>query len=87
MANNVGIRNISAYYQEMMGEVEKGPCQAIFDFDDSAKLSAVHVQDWKISFRVMEGNLLTSAGKSPNMPIVFTLNGSYKLPDAVPLRK
>jgi arylsulfatase len=55
------------------GEVEKGPRQAIFYFDDSANLNAVRVQDWKISFRVMEGNLLTSTAKAPNMPIVCNL--------------
>ena len=55
------------------GEVERGPRQAIFYFDDSANLNAVRVQDWKLSFRVMEGNLLTSTAKSPNMPIVCNL--------------
>jgi arylsulfatase A-like enzyme len=55
------------------GEVEKGPRQEIFYFDDSANLNAVRVQDWKLSFRVMEGNLLTSTAKAPNMPIVCNL--------------
>jgi len=55
------------------GEVAKGPRQEIFYFDDSANLNAVRVQDWKLSFRVMEGNLLTSTSKAPNMPIVCNL--------------
>jgi arylsulfatase A-like enzyme len=55
------------------GEQEKSPRREIFYFDDSANLNAVRVQDWKLSFRVMEGNLLTSTAKSPNMPIVCNL--------------
>jgi arylsulfatase len=55
------------------GEVAKGPRQEIFYFDDSANLNAVRVPDWKLSFRVMEGNLLTSTSKAPNMPIVCNL--------------
>jgi arylsulfatase len=53
--------------------VAKGPRQEIFYFDDSANLNAVRVPDWKLSFRVMEGNLLTSTSKAPNMPIVCNL--------------
>jgi len=70
-----------------MDEAEKGPREAIFNFDDSANRRAVRVQGWKISFRVMEGNLLTSTAKSPSMPIVCNLNSNYKLPPAVPLKK
>jgi arylsulfatase len=55
------------------GEEAKGPRQEIFYFDDSANLNAVRVQDWKLSFRIMEGNLLTSTAKSPNMPIICNL--------------
>ena len=55
------------------GEVAKGPRREIFYFDDSANLNAVRIEDWKLSFRVMEGNLLTSTAKSPNMPIVCNL--------------
>ena len=55
------------------GEQEKSPRREIFYFDDSANLNAVRVEDWKISFRIMEGNLLTSTSKSPNTPIVTNL--------------
>jgi arylsulfatase len=55
------------------GEVAKGPRREIFYFDDSGNLNAVRIEDWKLSFRVMEGNLLTSTAKSPNMPIVCNL--------------
>lgn len=55
------------------GEVPKGPRQEIFYFDDNASLNAVRVQDWKISFKVMEGNLANSTLKSSNMPIVINL--------------
>jgi arylsulfatase len=55
------------------GEVAKGPRREIFYFDDSANLNAVRIDDWKLSFRVMEGNLLTSTAKAPNTPIVCNL--------------
>jgi arylsulfatase len=55
------------------GEEAKSPRREIFYFDDSANLNAVRIEDWKLSFRVMEGNLLTSTAKSPNMPIVCNL--------------
>ena len=55
------------------GEVAKGPRREIFYFDDSANLNAVRIEDWKLSFRIMEGNLLTSTSKAPNMPIVCNL--------------
>ena len=55
------------------GEQEKSPRREIFYFDDSANLNAVRVEDWKLSFRIMEGNLLTSTSKSPNTPIVTNL--------------
>jgi arylsulfatase len=55
------------------GQEAKGPRQEIFYFDDSANLNAVRVRDWKLSFRVMEGSLLTSTAKQPNLPIVNNL--------------
>jgi arylsulfatase len=55
------------------GEVAKGPRQEIFYFDDNASLNAVRVQDWKLSFKIMEGSLVNSTVKQPNMPIVCNL--------------
>jgi len=62
--------NFMPYFK---GETAKGPRQSIFYFDDSANLNAVRVQDWKLSFRVMEGSLLTSTSKAPNLPVVCNL--------------
>jgi arylsulfatase len=55
------------------GQEAKSPRREIFYFDDNANLNAVRIEDWKLSFRIMEGNLLTSTAKSPNMPIVCNL--------------
>ena len=55
------------------GEQAKGPRREIFYFDDNASLNAVRVEDWKLSFKVMEGNLATSTLKAPNMPVVTNL--------------
>jgi arylsulfatase len=55
------------------GEQEKSPRREIFYFDDNASLNAMRVEDWKISFKVMAGNLATSTLKAPNMPEVVNL--------------
>ena len=55
------------------GEVAKGPRREIFYFDDNASLNALRVEDWKIHFKIMEGNLATSTLKAPNMPQVTNL--------------
>ena len=55
------------------GEQEKSPRREIFYFDDNASLNAVRVGDWKLSFKVMEGNLANSTLKTPNMPMVVNL--------------
>ena len=55
------------------GEVEKSPRREIFYFDDNASLNAVRVEDWKLSFKIMEGSLVDSTVKAPNMPIVNNL--------------
>jgi len=55
------------------GEQEKSPRREIFYFDDNASLNAVRVGDWKLSFKVMEGNLANSTLKAPNMPMVVNL--------------
>ena len=62
--------NFMPYFK---GEVAKGPRTEIFYFDDNASLNAVRVQDWKLSFKIMEGSLVNSTVKAPNMPIVCNL--------------
>jgi len=55
------------------GEQAKGPRRAIFYFDDNASLNAVRVDNWKIHFKIMEGNLAEATLKPLNMPQVINL--------------
>ena len=55
------------------GEVEKAPRREIFYFDDNANLNAVRVDDWKISFKIIQGNIAYGTMVQPNMPIVINL--------------
>jgi arylsulfatase len=55
------------------GEVAKGPRREIFYFDDNASLNALRVEDWKIHFKIMEGNLQAANLKPLNMPYVINL--------------
>jgi hypothetical protein len=55
------------------GEQAKGPRREIVYFDDNANLNAVRYDDWKLSFKVIEGNLATGSVQAPNMPIVVNL--------------
>jgi arylsulfatase A-like enzyme len=55
------------------GEEAKGPRREIFYFDDNANLNAVRVEDWKIHFKIMEGNLMVANLKPLNMPQVINL--------------
>jgi len=52
---------------------EEGPREEIFYFDDNANLNAVRVRNWKIHFKVQEGNLQDSVLRSVNMPYVVNL--------------
>ncbi|MCG8586995.1 MAG: arylsulfatase [Pirellulales bacterium] len=55
------------------GETKKGPRREIFYFDDNANLNAVRVNNWKIHFKVQEGNLQDSVVRSVNMPYVVNI--------------
>jgi len=55
------------------GEATKEPRREIFYFDDNANLNAVRVDNWKIHFKVQEGNLQDSVLRSVNMPFVINL--------------
>jgi len=55
------------------GEEKKGPRREIFYFDDNASLNAVRVNNWKIHFKVQEGNLQDSVLRTVNMPYVVNL--------------
>ncbi len=62
--------NFKPFFQ---GEAKKGPRREIFYFDDNANLNAVRVNDWKIHFKVQEGNLQDSILRPVNMPYVVNL--------------
>ena len=62
--------NFMPYFK---GDVKKGPRREIFYFDDNASLNAVRVNDWKIHFKVQEGNLQDSVLRTVNMPYVINL--------------
>ena len=55
------------------GEMAKGPRREIFYFDDNANLNALRIDDWKLSFKVIEGNIATATVQTPNMPILINL--------------
>jgi|SoiMetStandDraft_2_1073263.scaffolds.fasta_scaffold34867_1 arylsulfatase len=55
------------------GEEAKSPRREIFYFDDNASLNALRVNDWKIHFKIMEGNLAEATLKPLNMPQVINL--------------
>jgi len=55
------------------GEAAKGPRREIYYFDDNASLNALRVNDWKIHFKIMEGNLAVATLKPLNMPQVINL--------------
>jgi arylsulfatase A-like enzyme len=55
------------------GEQLKGPRREIFYFDDNANMNALRVDDWKIHFKVMEGNMTTGQILPLNMPLVVNL--------------
>jgi arylsulfatase A-like enzyme len=62
--------NFMAFFK---GEEAKGPRREIFYFDDNASLNALRVEDWKIHFKIMEGNLAAAVLKPLNMPHVINL--------------
>ena len=55
------------------GQGAKAPRREIFYFDDNANLNAVRVDDWKISFKIIQGNIAYGTMVQPNMPIVVNL--------------
>jgi arylsulfatase A-like enzyme len=55
------------------GEEAKGPRHEIMYFDDSASLNAVRYDDWKITFKYIEGNFFNGKEVTPNMPFVVNL--------------
>jgi arylsulfatase len=55
------------------GQEAKSPRREIFYFDDNANLNALRIDDWKISFKIMQGNIAVGTVIQPNMPVVINL--------------
>ena len=55
------------------GQEAKPPRREIFYFDDNANLNAIRIDDWKISFKIIQGNIAYGTMVQPNMPIVVNL--------------
>lgn len=55
------------------GQEAKPPRREIFYFDDNANLNALRIDDWKISFKIIQGNIAFGTMVQPNMPIVVNL--------------
>jgi arylsulfatase len=55
------------------GQEATAPRRQVFYFDDNANLNAIRVNDWKITFKFIEGNLASGTLKQPNMPVVVNL--------------
>jgi arylsulfatase len=76
---NVGDKSFKAHldgYDFMpffKGAQAQNPRREIFYFDDNASLNAIRIDDWKIHFKIMDGNLATAQLKPLNMPQVINL--------------
>ena len=57
----------------LKGEVAKGPRQEIMYFDDSGSLNALRYNDWKVTFKYLDGNFFDGKRVAPNMPFVVNL--------------
>ncbi len=55
------------------GEAAKGPRREFFYFSDNADLMALRYNDWKVSFKTIQGNLFTGKEDSTNVPLVTNL--------------
>ncbi len=55
------------------GQEAKAPRREIFYFDDNANLNAIRIDDWKISFKIMQGSIAMGTLIQPNMPLVINL--------------
>jgi len=57
----------------LRGQEARSPRREIFYFDDNANLNALRIDDWKISFKIMQGNITVGTVVQPNMPVVVNL--------------
>jgi arylsulfatase len=62
--------NFMPYFQ---GKVTAGPRQSIFYFSQGGELNAIRVQNWKIHFAVLAGNIATGTRSVPGWPLLVNL--------------
>jgi len=55
------------------GDVANGPRHEFFYFTDSGDLTALRYNQWKVSFKTIQGNLFTGKEDSTNVPLVTNL--------------
>ena len=55
------------------GEVAQGPRHEFFYFTDNGDLTALRYDDWKLSFKTIQGNLFTGTPETTNVPLVTNL--------------
>jgi len=57
----------------LTGQVKEGPRKSIFYFGQGGELNAIRVQDWKIHFATVTGNIATGVRQVPGWPLVINL--------------
>ena len=55
------------------GEEKKGPREEIFYFGQGGELNAIRVDDWKIHFATIDGNIATGVREVAGWPLVVNL--------------
>ncbi|MEM8679074.1 MAG: arylsulfatase [Planctomycetota bacterium] len=55
------------------GETEESPRKEIYYFGQGGELNAIRVQDWKIHFATMVGNIATGVREVPGWPLIINL--------------
>lgn len=68
--NHLDGYNFLPYFK---GEVTTSPRREVFYFTDSGELNALRYNDWKVSFKTVEGNLFNGHEATTNAPIVTNL--------------
>ncbi|RWK61493.1 MAG: arylsulfatase [Mesorhizobium sp.] len=68
--NHLDGYNFLPYFK---GEVTTSPRREVFYFTDSGELNALRYNDWKVSFKTVEGNLFNGHEATTNAPLVTNL--------------
>jgi arylsulfatase A-like enzyme len=55
------------------GETPKGPRREIYYFGQGGELNALRVDDWKVHFATVDGNIATGVRNTPGWPLIINL--------------